>query len=46
MNFQDALILVAVEEYRCSRFVTWNTKHFIDRTYLSVQTPEQFLEEI
>ena len=25
-------------------FVTWNTKHFVDRTHLSVQTPKEFLE--
>ena len=25
-------------------FVTWNTKHFVDRTYMSVQTPKEFLE--
>jgi len=45
MNFQDALILTVAEEHNCSRFVTWNTKHFIDRTYLSVQTPKEFLED-
>lgn len=44
MSFQDALILVVAEEHDCSRFITWNTKHFIDRTYLSVQTPQEFLE--
>jgi len=44
MNFQDALILTVAEEHHCSRFVTWNTKHFLDRTYLNVQTPKEFLE--
>jgi predicted nucleic acid-binding protein len=44
MNFQDALILSVAEEHHCSRFVTWNTKHFTDRTYLSVQTPKEFLD--
>ena len=43
MNFQDALILAVAEEHHCTRFVTWNTKHFVDRTYLSVQTPKAFL---
>jgi PIN domain. len=43
MNFQDALILAVAEEHHCTRFVTWNTKHFVDRTYLSVQTPKEFL---
>mgnify|MGYP001028238396 CR=1 FL=1 len=44
MGFQDALILVVAEEHSCTRFVTWNTKHFNDRTYLSVQTPKEFLD--
>lgn len=44
MNFLDALILVVAEEHRSSRFITWNTKHFIDRTYLDLQTPKEFLE--
>lgn len=44
MNFQDALILAVAEQHHCLRFVTWNTKHFIDRTYLSVQTPKQFFD--
>ncbi len=44
MNYQDALILAVAEQHHCTRFVTWNTKHFIDRTYLSVQTPKEFLK--
>jgi len=44
MSFQDALILSVAEEHHCSKFITWNVKHFIDRTYLSVQTPKEFLE--
>lgn len=43
MNYQDALILAVAEQHHCTRFVTWNTKHFIDRTYLIVQTPKEFL---
>ncbi len=43
MSFQDALILVVAEEHSCTAFVTWNIKHFLDRTYLNVQTPKQFL---
>lgn len=43
-NFQDAVILAVAEQHQCTRFVTWNTKHFIDRTYLVVQTPKEFLE--
>jgi predicted nucleic acid-binding protein len=44
MNLQDALILIIAEEHHCSRFITWNTKHFSDRTHLNVQTPKEFLE--
>jgi len=44
MNFQDAMILMVAEQHHCTRFVTWNTKHFVDRTYLNVQTPKEFLE--
>jgi len=44
MSFQDALILIVAEEHRCSKFITWNTKHFVNRTHLSVQTPQEFLE--
>ena len=44
MNFQDALILAVAEQHHCARFVTWNTKHFVNRTYLSVQTPKEILE--
>lgn len=44
MSFQDALILAVAEQHNCPRFITWNTKHFINRTYLNVQTPKQFLE--
>jgi predicted nucleic acid-binding protein len=44
MSFQDALILTVAEEHRSSRFITWNTKHFVDRTHLNVQTPKEFLE--
>jgi len=43
MNFPDALILNVAEEHHCSEFITWNTKHFCDRTYLSVRTPREFL---
>lgn len=44
MNFQDALILTLAEEHNCTRFITWNPKHFVNRTHLSVQTPKEFLD--
>lgn len=45
MNFSDAMILNVAEQHQSSKFITWNTKHFIDRTYLSIQTPKEFLED-
>ncbi|HDS44756.1 MAG TPA: hypothetical protein ENN68_01450 [Methanomicrobia archaeon] len=44
MGFQDALILTVAEEHLSSRFVTWNTKQFVDRTHVTVLTPKEFLE--
>jgi predicted nucleic acid-binding protein len=41
MNFMDALILDVAEEHNCSKFVTWNVKHFEGRTDIPVKTPEE-----
>lgn len=43
MNFMDALILNVAEEHNCSKFVTWNVKHFEGRTYIPVTTPDEIL---
>ncbi len=43
MNFSDALILNVAEENNCSNFVTWNIKHFLDRTDIPVKTPKEML---
>jgi len=45
MNYSDAQILLLAEEYNCSEFVTWNAKHFTDRTHLAVKTPADFAED-
>jgi hypothetical protein len=45
MNYSDAQILLVAEEYNCSDFVTWNVKHFDDRTHLTVKTPADFAED-
>jgi len=45
MNFLDAMILNVADEHQSSKFITWYTKHFMDRTYLSIQTPKEFLED-
>lgn len=44
MNFMDALILDVAEEHNCSKFVTWNVKHFEGRTDIPVKTPEDILK--
>ena len=44
MNYQDVVILNIAEEYNISYFITWNTKHFKDRTHLEVMNPKQFFE--
>lgn len=45
MNYSDAQILLIAEEHNCSEFVTWNTKHFDDRTHLTVKTPADSAED-
>jgi predicted nucleic acid-binding protein len=43
MNFMDALILNVAEEHNCSKFVTYNVKHFEGRTDIPVMTPDGIL---
>jgi predicted nucleic acid-binding protein len=43
MTYVDAQILSIAEEHGVSAFITWNTKHFKDRTHISVLSPEEFL---
>lgn len=43
MNFSDALILTTAESFNVSTLVTWNVKHFENRTTIQVITPEEFL---
>jgi predicted nucleic acid-binding protein len=43
MNFMDAMILNVAEEHNCSRFVTWNVKHFEGRTDIPVVTPKEVM---
>ena len=45
MNFSDALILTTAESFGISTLVTWNVKHFEDRTTMQVITPGEFLRE-
>jgi predicted nucleic acid-binding protein len=43
MSFSDALILSVAEEHSCTKFVTWNVKHFEGRTDIPVKNPEEML---
>lgn len=43
INFMDALILNVAEEHNCSKFVTYNVKHFEGRTDIPVMTPDEIL---
>ena len=43
MNFNDALILSTAEAHGVSTLVTWNVKHFAERTRINVTNPEEFL---
>lgn len=44
MTYPDAKMLFMAEEYKASYFVTWNVKHFENRTSIKVLTPEDFLK--
>ena len=43
--FLDSLIIKTIEEYDFDYFVTWNTKHFRDKTQIEVFTPRDILRE-
>jgi hypothetical protein len=44
MRLGDAAILWTVESTACDALVTWNTKHYRQKTPLKVQTPEEWLK--
>lgn len=43
MTFGDAALLREAEAYGAVAIVTWNPKHFRDRTRVPVLTPEEWL---
>ena len=45
MIFSDSDVFLIAEEYGVSHLVTWNTKDFKGRTYISVLTPQELLEQ-
>lgn len=47
MSFGDALIIWTCEENNCSTLITWNAKHFENRSdFVRIITPEEFLKKI
>lgn len=47
MAFLDALIIGLAEQVPAAKgFITWNARHFRDKTPLPVFTPPEFLEQI
>lgn len=44
MSFVDDAILSLAEELRIDSIITWNEKHFLDRTSITVCSPEDFLK--
>ena len=45
MNFSDALILQMAESAGVTILVTWNEKHFADRTSVQIVNPRLFLHQ-
>jgi len=45
INFSDAIILLIAEECGSEYFVTWNTGHFKNRTYIDVLNPREYLSK-
>lgn len=43
MPYTDALILDLTEQVQADSFVTWNARHFRNKTSVPVWTPEEFL---
>jgi hypothetical protein len=47
MAFLDALIIGLAEQVTATEgFITWNARHFHDKTPLPVFTPSEFLEQV
>lgn len=45
IHFSDALITYTLESSSVNIFVTWNKKHFKDKTNCDVLTPEEWLKK-
>jgi predicted nucleic acid-binding protein len=43
--FMDALILDLAEQVQATYFVTWNARHFRNKSTLPIRTPSEFLAE-
>ncbi len=45
MDLGDAFVLQAAEEFNVDAIVTWNLRHFVDRTTLPLFTPTEYLAQ-
>jgi len=43
MTWGDAVLLQGAEEHEVETIITWNTKHFINRTTIDILTPSEYL---
>jgi len=42
MTVGDAIFLKEAELYNARAIITWNKKHFVNRTNIPIQTPEEY----
>lgn len=45
MTYGDAILLKEAEDYEVETIVTWNKRHFENRTEIKIQTPGEFVKE-
>lgn len=45
MTVGDAMLLREAELYRAETIITWNKKHFLERTKIRIATPPEFQEQ-
>lgn len=46
ITWGDAMIVQTAEQYQADAIITWNQKHFVNRTTIPVYTPREYLLSI
>lgn len=46
ITWGDAMIVQTAEQYQADAIITWNQKHFVNRTTIPVYTPRDYLRSI